>query len=62
MEVEWIWRHVRFVAGIENDDVGCKLLGGIKNIYIDSLACVRIPSSITCRLQPVPEYLYYTDL
>ena len=30
------------MAGIENDDVGGKLLSGIKSVYVDSLPCVRV--------------------
>ena len=31
----------KFVAGVKND-VGSDLLGGIKNMYVDSLACVIV--------------------
>ena len=30
------------MAGVRIYDVGCKLLGGIKSMYVDSLTCVII--------------------
>ena len=30
------------MAGIENMDVGGKLLNGIRSMYVNSLACIRV--------------------
>ena len=49
MWILWIWR--RRTIGFNSEalwqvlrmyDVSDKLLGGIKSIYVDSLACVRV--------------------
>ena len=42
---EALWQGLRMY------DVGGKLLGGIKSLYVDSLACVRVKGGVSERFR-----------